>query len=118
MTVVAHIFFYLGGLICFVNFYTSFLAYPVHLLIYGRNKPYKNISGFPLVGSLFVGLSLIGVHGSTWMLISGIVLMAMDTGGIHWFGIMMIYFRLTEKKQGGAKEEAEDRGNGEADRGN
>ena len=57
------------------------------------------MSGFPLFGSLFVALSLFGLHDIAAMIPVAIVLMLIDTGGIHWFVGSMIYQFVHEKKR-------------------
>jgi uncharacterized membrane protein len=74
-----------GGFFCLLNFYLSFLRYPLHKLKGGSRDSYRWVSGIPLVGSLSVAVSLLVLHEVRWMLASGIVLIFMDTGGIHWF---------------------------------
>lgn len=96
--IILYILFILGGLICFLNFYLLVLDYPVHKLIYGKKKKFKSISGIPLVGSLFVAIGLIFLYKSSLLLILGLVLIALDTGGIHWFLGVTLYFYLKDKK--------------------
>ena len=81
--------FWLGAFICVVNFYLSFLRYRIFLLRGGRKSEYKWTSGTPLIGSLFV---LVGLTPETrWILIAGLILILIDTGGLHWFLGSMLY---------------------------
>ena len=77
----------LGGFICLVNFYMSFLRYPLFLALGGKQDDWRWVSGFPLVGSLFVAIAWIGwlrgLDSQTWDVVSWTIV-ALDTGGIHW----------------------------------
>ena len=76
--------FLLGGVISLVNLYLS----------YGRPLLYRDsphMSGIPLCGSLLVALSFVGLPSDAfwaWFWV-GIVLIVIDTGGIHWSLIMI-----------------------------
>jgi len=90
--------FGLGGFFCLLNFYLSFLRYPIYRLSGGGKQEYKWVSGAPVLGSLFVGLSLISPYATNWMLISGVALILIDTGGLHWFLATMFYYEIFRKK--------------------
>jgi hypothetical protein len=100
MSVVAWIVFGLGAFLCVTNFYLSFLRYPLHRLRGLSKESYRWVSGFPLVGSLFVGLSLLGLHDLSGMIPVAVVLILIDTGGIHWFVGTMIYQFVYGRKHG------------------
>lgn len=91
--------FVVGGLLCLTNFYLSFLRYPLHRLRGLSRESYCWVSGMPLFGSLFVGLSLVDLHSLRGMLPVAIMLIVIDTGGIHWFVGSMIYYAVYENKQ-------------------
>ena len=99
-TTLAWIAFGLGALLCLTNFYLSFLRYPLHRLRRLPKESYRWVSGFPLFGSLFVGLSLLGLHDLSGMIPVAVVLILIDTGGIHWFVGTMIFQFVYEKKHG------------------
>lgn len=84
LRILAFVLFALGGLICLLNFYLSFVRYPLHRL---RGRPadtYHWVSGFPLVGTVFVAVALaLGLRDGAW-LIASLVLIALDTGGPLW----------------------------------
>ena len=40
--------------------------------------------------SLFVGISLLSLYGTKWILILGLTLILIDTGGLHWFLAAMV----------------------------
>lgn len=87
----------LGGFLCCLNFYLSFLRYPVHRMMGGKKEDYRHASGIPAVGSLFVAISLFEFWHPSWLFALAIVLISIDTGGLHWFvGIML--FRVIEER--------------------
>ena len=88
--VLAPLALFLGGLVCAVNFYLSFCRYPVHRLRGGSRESYRPISGAPVVGSLLVALSIFGIDDTPWILGAALLLIAMDTGGLHWFAGTLI----------------------------
>ena len=92
--------FIIGGCLCVLNFYLSFLRYPVHRLRGMPKESYRWVSGIPLFGSAFVALSLLHLLSSSPILAAGIVLIAIDTGGIHWFAGTMVYHARHGKKNG------------------
>jgi hypothetical protein len=83
-----------GAFICVVNFYTSWLAYPVHKFIFKRTEKFQFSSGFPLLGSLFIVLSLTFYQYSMFVFWAGVTLALLDTGGVHWFVGTLIYQKL------------------------
>jgi hypothetical protein len=87
-----------GGLLCFVNFYLSFLRYPLHRLRGLPRSSYRWVSGIPLLGSLLVAISLVHFHSMASIMLPAIALIVIDTGGIHWFLGSMIYHSLRGKK--------------------
>lgn len=76
--------------ISLLNFYLSFLRNPIHRLLGGAPDDYHWVSGFPVVGSLFIVLSLVLMQTNSWPLWLGIICAALDTGGLHWFGGAML----------------------------
>ncbi len=98
MKIIANIIFCLGGFICCLNFYLSFLHYPLYKIL-KKTEKYKWVSGLPLVGSLFVAISLFLLYQIKWILILGIILISIDTGGIHWFLGTVLYHELLKKKE-------------------
>ena len=94
--VAAALFIY-GGWLCCYNFYCYFLRYGVHLLRGGTRENYRWDSGCPLLGSLFVAISLAWFWSNPTMLIQGGVLILIDTGGVHWMICTIFYRHLTGK---------------------
>ena len=87
-----------GGLVCALNFYLSFCRYALHRFRGGSRESYRWMSGFPLVGSLLVTLSIVKFYEVPWILTMALVLIAIDTGGIHWFAGVLIYQNLRRKR--------------------
>ena len=99
MEIIAYILFGVGGFFCVLNFYLSFLRYPIYRLSGGDKKEYKWTSGAPILGSLFVGIGLLSLYGTKWILILGLTLILIDTGGLHWFLATMFYYAIFRKKR-------------------
>ena len=98
ITILVWLGFAVGGWVCLLNFYLSFLRYPLHRCRGLPEESYRWVSGVPVLGSLFVALSLFELHSLAGMLPVGIGLIAIDTGGIHWFVGSMIHQALHAKK--------------------
>ena|ERR1017187_327152 len=96
--ILAWVGFALGAWVCLLNFYLSFVRYPVHRWRGLSKESYHWVSGLPLVGSLFVAFSLLRLHPLPALLPIGLALIAADTGGIHWFIGSMIYQSFHAKK--------------------
>jgi Na+/melibiose symporter-like transporter len=87
----------LGSLLCCLNFYLSFLRYPVHRIMGKKKEEYQWISGFPVFGSLFVAISLFKFWQPPWLLATAIILILIDTGGLHWFAGTMLWYEVLKK---------------------
>lgn len=86
LVVVASVLASLGAWITGINFYLSFIRYPMHRLMQ-RDKPYKWISGFPFVGSLFLWLAAVlfwWLDFRHWAF-GAVAFSLLDTGGPIWF---------------------------------
>jgi hypothetical protein len=83
--------FAIGAFVCCLNFYLSFLRYPLHRLL-GREC--KWVSGFPGVGSVMVVGSLVELHESPVLFWAGVTIALLDTGGLHWFAGIMLWMYL------------------------
>ena len=86
-----------GGCICLLNFYLSFLRYPLHLAAGRGRNSYRWVSGIPLLGSMAVVIawafwtrhqSSLALDVATWSIA------LLDTGGIHCFVATMAYQRF------------------------
>lgn len=84
--------FGLGAAISVSNFYLSSLREPLHRAAGRSRDSYKWVSGVPLAGS-----ALIAVSWTFWLKerqslpldVVTALLVLIDTGGIHWFAIVM-----------------------------
>ena len=92
MLILAFIIGGLGALVTALNFYLSFLRYPLHRRIH-KGQPFKFSSGIPLVGSLllWVGSCMLLLAGASRAGAVALILSAFDTGGIHWFFMSLGY---------------------------
>lgn len=100
MTWLMMIFMVIGGLICLLNFYLSVLHYPIHRIRSGKKEEYNRVSGIPIIRSLLVALSLIKLWQPTWLLITAIVMILIDTGGLRWFVGVMLWQRCSDTGKG------------------
>jgi hypothetical protein len=80
--------FAVGACISLLNFYLSFLWYPLNKLL-GWECPW--VSGFPLVGSLSLVAAALLLWNSPQWFWSCLGLALLDTGGLHWFLGMMLW---------------------------
>ncbi len=78
--------FVLGGLGSIINFYLSFLRYPIHRLRHGKDAKYQWVSGMPLFDALLV-LGLLLLPKNLWLCGLAFLLLCVNTGGILWFVI-------------------------------
>ena len=74
-----------GCFLSLLNFYLSFLRYPVFRLRGGETADYRWMSGYPLVGSILVLVCLPFVFDNAWLFWFGAICSTLDTGGLHWF---------------------------------
>ena len=88
-----------GGFLCCVNFYLSFLRYAIYRLCGRTRENYKWVSGVPLFGSLFVALSLLKFRSHPIFLTIAIILILIDTGGLHYFLGVMFYYEVLKKNK-------------------
>ena len=88
----------IGGWICLTNFYLSYIRYFLFLRRGGKKDEYKFISGFPLIGSTVVALTLVIAKPEFWVSFFFILIAGLDTGGLHWFIGSQIYHALSRKK--------------------
>ena len=84
--VLGYVLFAVGGFISVMNFYLSFLRYPVYRLLKGKNAEYHWVSGIPLFGILSV-VGLVCIPRYTWLSVLAFLFLILDTGGIPWFVI-------------------------------
>jgi len=98
MLVVAYFLLGLGGLICAINIFLSFILPLIKML---RRRESRTASGFPIVGSFMVVVALVGHSFPAWLRWMSIVLALLDTGGIHWFLGTLIYAKCRSRSSHG-----------------
>ena len=81
----------IGGWLCALNFYLSFLRYPFCRLF---GQPHHWVSGIPVFGSLLVLPALCFLPLSALLFWLAVVLAVLDTGGLHWFAGIMFWHWL------------------------
>jgi hypothetical protein len=97
------ILFGLGGLVCGLNFYLSFLRWLLFVARGGRREDYRHVSGFPGIGSTTLAIAwFIWLRrlDSGALDLAAALLFLIDTGGLHWFASVM----LVEWLRGGLDE--------------
>ncbi|MBL7214514.1 MAG: hypothetical protein ISS71_02415 [Phycisphaerae bacterium] len=101
MTITGYIIFILGSFISLLNFYLSFVRYPIYRLCGGTKENYKWVSGIPVFGSVFVLIGIFILFHIKWVLVSGIIIGLLDTAGIHWCIGTLVYYSLFKKNNEG-----------------
>jgi len=72
-----------------LNFYLSWLRYPLYRWKGGREGEYRWMSGFPIIGNvLCVGGWALGGASSAWW---PLVILAFDTAGFPWLFITIAW---------------------------
>ena len=56
---------------------------------HGSMAEYRFISGFPVVGTVFVVLAVVAAFGSTAVAILALLSLFLDTGGLLWFAAVV-----------------------------
>jgi hypothetical protein len=92
----------LGGFIACLNFYLSFIRYPLHRRRGGTREDFRWVSGFPLFGTFFLFLAVLMLAHVRVLMWTAIGLSLLDTGGQHWFIVTMIYMALFRRRSDGA----------------
>lgn len=96
-----------GAVICLpglaiscLNFYLSFLRYPL-LRCLGKAPPdIQWVSGIPLCGSLLLWIGAALFVGKPVVLWTALAISLLDTGGLHWFAAMMLCQTLVRGNEG------------------
>ena len=101
LTFISSAAFLVGGFVCLLNFYLSWLSHPLHRLQGLSTESFRSRSGFPFIGSILVALSLLRLHSEPAAVPIAIGLIAIDTGGIHWFLGAQIYHAWHIRHRGG-----------------
>lgn len=79
---------FLAAFIAAANFYFSFVRAPIYWCL-GRES--RNVSGIPLVGTVFLIGALALLERSSLVWIGAIALCVIDTGGLVWFCMIMFW---------------------------
>ena len=82
--------FALGGYLCVLNF-RLFVDWLIYRFRKPPKEPRKNISAIPILGSLLVVLMLKPLGSIPAAMVIGIVLIIIDTGGIPWMIVGIVY---------------------------
>ena len=90
----ATIFLLLGAFITWLNLYTSFFRGLLHNWLH-PGEPDRFVSGFPLIGTLFLGIAWLLFPAGSYLGYTALALMVLDTGGPHWF----IYALLRQRSK-------------------
>jgi hypothetical protein len=104
VTIAAYTLLGLGSLICLQNIYASFIRHPLYRRAGGAPDDYKHMSPVPIFGSLFVVLGLVWLAPGGWLLVAGVVLAALDMGGLHWI-LPVLCIQLIRERRRGASDE-------------
>lgn len=90
--------FALGGGLCVMNF-KLFVDWLRYRLRKPPKEPYKHVSAIPILGSLLVALMLRTLGSNPTVMVIGVVLIVIDTGGIPWMigGIVYQLFLVLRK---------------------
>ncbi|MGN6366811.1 MAG: hypothetical protein ACTHN5_00840 [Phycisphaerae bacterium] len=88
----------LGTLITAINFYTSFLRYPLHRRRGGTRENFRFISGFPLLGSFLLFLALLFLSHHPPLQWTALAIALLDAGGPHWLIATLLYMLLFGKR--------------------
>jgi hypothetical protein len=81
----------------------------------GKRENFRWDSGIPIFGSLLVAISLFKFWQTPWLLALAIVLILVDTGGLHWFAGTLLYYEVLKKSKpsnNGLQAKTDDKSNG------
>ena len=98
--VIPLVFLALAGVVAAINFYLSFLRYPVRRLLGQTPEEIRFVSGIPMVGTALVLLAGVFVRQwDAWMASAAIAILLVDTGGVLWIiiGIGWSWYRSEEE---------------------
>ncbi len=80
--------FLFGAFIAISNIYLGYLREPIYRWRKLPKQKYRNVSGIPLIGSLFLGLSWLGLQTIPGVSAVIVILIVLDPVGI--FSAMMV----------------------------
>lgn len=88
----------LGAFIVAINLYTSAFRKLLHDRLH-PGEPYRFVSGFPLVGTVFLGIAWLLSPAGSFPGYIALVLMLLDTGGPHWL-IRAVWLSYRQRGRG------------------
>jgi hypothetical protein len=91
MEILGYIIWALGALFCGINFYTSFVRYPLHILLGRSKESFQWVSGVPVLGTLFIVVAFVLLRENAFFFWSSIILLLVDTGGPLRFSGSLLY---------------------------
>jgi hypothetical protein len=96
--IIGFVFLALGALIAWVNFYTSFIRYPLHRLRGGTRETFRWVSGYPIVGFLFLCVAAACFSGRPALVWTTVAIALFDTSGPHWLLVGLIYMLIFKRR--------------------
>lgn len=90
-----------GALVAAINFFSSFLRYPLHRLRGRTPGTFRFVSGLPAIGTILIGLAVLLAWGDVRGVVIAAVLCVLDTAGLPWFLISMIHASIRERLSSG-----------------
>lgn len=88
---VAYAIFAYGCCVSLINFYIKFLHCPINCILGRTVDDSKSSSLIPIIGSLLIIVSVYSVAEIPWLFWGGVVSAILDTGGLHWFAVMIFF---------------------------
>lgn len=83
----------LGGALAALNFYLSFVRHPLHFLLGGTRDGIRNVSGFPVFGSLMLWIAAPLLWNYPTAAFAALTASLFDTAGLHWFLATCCFYR-------------------------
>lgn len=74
-----------GALVAAINFYLSFIRFPLYIARHHSKKGFQFVSGIPMIGSICIISGVLSAFGSVDIALVGVAAFVLDTGGSGWF---------------------------------
>lgn len=74
-----------GAFVAAINFYLSFIRFPLYVARHRSKEGYRFVSGIPMIGSVLIISGAISAFGSVDIALVGVAAFVLDTGGSGWF---------------------------------
>jgi uncharacterized membrane-anchored protein len=81
----------IGAFISGLNFYLSFIRYPLHRLRGRSRAEFHWVSGFPVIGSLLLWICAVRLTAWPILMWAALAISLLDTGGLHWFAFVILF---------------------------